>query len=488
MRLLPLVIALLWIATPLPAFAKPKTKIAIAPLAGDPGGKITQAVVDALAGKDFVVVGPKDTKRELTKIGANGELTAKDVRKVLAKLDAVALIDGKVGKAGAKKTLHLEVHRRGQESAGFTVEFKTTTSAGFRRGVHDEVMKKVDGASEDSAEEPKSLAASSDDDATTKRKPALADDDSPTKRKPLADDDAPTKRKPVVADDAPKPKPKRKQVAEPGDDDGTTKVRKHGKALADSDQPPLQHVHLGVGPSVSQRRLSWATRGGFMQAPPPVITSAAGARIDGELYPFSFGDAPGGGAGLGLAVSYDKSFGLKIQVPGGAAAAPIDQAHYAIGARYRFAVGEASSLALGFDYFGRTYVADRTALKGAVLDTPDFKYAAISPGITGRTPLSPTISLYGGLDGLLMLDAGPVVLNNSYGKGTVYGVEARAGLDIALSPNIDLRFAAEYSQINLAFGTGGTLATGRDNDPSSQDVMGATDRSLGVAGTLGLVY
>ena len=485
-------IALLWIA---PAIAKPKPKLAVAPLSGD-NGKITQAVVDALAGKDFAIVGPKDTKREMIKLGASGDLSAKDVRKLIGKLEVVAIVDGKVAKAGNKRSLHLEVHRRGQPDAGFTIEFKTTTSPGFRRTIHDEILKKVEGAADDSDEEPKSIAAASaeDDSARHKpddkpaedaprRKPVEAEDDAPARRKPIADDDAP-RRKPATDDDA----PRRKRVAAQ-DDDATPTVRKRkGKKTTDDGAPQQLLAHLGVGPSVSQRRLSWTTRSGFTQMPPAVVTSAAGARIDGEIYPFAFGGASGGAANLGFAASYDKSFGLKITIPGGSASAPIDQAHYSFGARYRFSVGDASSLALGLDYFGRSYVADRSPLGGAVLDTPDFKYSAVSPGLTGRTPLSPAVWLYGGLDGLLMLDAGPVVTKSNYGKGTVYGVEARAGLDLALSPQIDLRFAAEYSQINLSFGAGGMMATSRDNDATTQDVMGATDRSIGVAATLGLVY
>jgi hypothetical protein len=32
------------------------------------------------------------------------------------------------------------------------------------------------------------------------------------------------------------------------------------------------------------------------------------------------------------------------------------------------------------------------------------------------------------------------------------------------------------------------MANNRDNNPTSQDVMGATDRSIGGAATLGFVY
>jgi hypothetical protein len=42
--------------------------------------------------------------------------------------------------------------------------------------------------------------------------------------------------------------------------------------------------------------------------------------------------------------------------------------------------------------------------------------------------------------------------------------------------------------MSFSFGTTGTMATGRDNDPATQDVLGATDRYIGGVATLGLVY
>lgn len=468
MRALPFAIAALCIA-PASAIAKPKPKIVIAPLDGDAGGKVAQAVAAAL-GKDFTVV-----------------------KKSAA---AVATIDGKVGKAGKKRSLHLEVHRRGKPDAGFTIEFKLATTDGFKRAVHDEIVKKLD--ADDGEADVASNSSDHEDDAPKPHR--LTDDDPPKKPAPVEDDEPAKKPKKVArADDdapAPAPGPVRRgkkhadaDVEAGADDKGADAGVKHrlGK-----DAPPAQILaRVDAGGSVSQRRLSWATRGGLTpaQIPPGVVTSSGGGRIDGEIYPFALANPSSGLAGLGFAALYDKSFGLGIKVPGTTVTAPINQAHYSLGARYRFTVGAASSIAFGLDYFGRTYIADRGGLPMATtLDTPDFNYKAASPVVAARTPLSSTISLFGVLDGLLMLDAGPAVKDNNYGPATVYGVELHTGLDIAFTPQIGLRIAAEYSQINLAFGGKGTMATGRDGDPASQDVMSATDRSIGVAATLGLTY
>ena len=190
----------------------------------------------------------------------------------------------------------------------------------------------------------------------------------------------------------------------------------------------------------------------------------------------------------GLAGAYDKTFGLSIKIPNQPVQAPIDQAHYAVGARYRFGVGEASAIAIGVDYMRRHYIADRSGLMAAVLDAPDVDYTAIVPGIAARVPVSSAITIFGDLDGMLLLDTGPIQKTTSYGPSTVYGLDVVGGVDLALAKQIGLRIALEYSQINFSFNGKGMMASLRDNDATTQDVMGATDRSIGVAATLGLFY
>jgi opacity protein-like surface antigen len=125
----------------------------------------------------------------------------------------------------------------------------------------------------------------------------------------------------------------------------------------------------------------------------------------------------------------------------------------------------------------------------AVLDAPDVDYSAIAPGVSLRVPVTSSVAVFGGAGGLLILGAGGIQSNASYGHATVYGLEGAGGAEIALTPQIALRLALEYSRIVFAFDAKGpTMANNRDANPATQDVMGATDRSIGVAVTLGLVY
>jgi hypothetical protein len=500
-RFLSVVISLVCLAVPLHALAKPKPKIAVAPFKGDPDGKVAEAVVDSLAGKDFVVVIPADVKTEIAKLGAGDKLDARAVRKLSTGLDVVAIIDGTVRKAGRKNTLRIAIRRRGQPDIGFTVEFKTATSASFHRAVHDQVLKRLDdGEPHDEADHEDGRTfddgdrkpdPADDEGDDRKRKPAaddgdrkLASDDAADRKRPPADDDSDRKRKLSSEDES--PAARRKRVAESGDDEAAVRKRK-GKR-GDSRSTAFASARAGAGASVAQRQLTYDTRSGFTQVPPPVRTTSGAGRVDAELYPFAVLEPGSKLAALGLAASYDRTFGLSIKIPNLDVRAPIDQSHYSIGARYRFAIGESSTIAVGLDYVRRHYIADRESLMAVVLDAPDVDYVALAPGVAARVPVTPTITILGGLDGMLMLEAGPIQRRPSFGPATVYGIEGFAGVDVALTAQIGLRVALEYSRIRLSFDGRGEMTTSRDDDVTTQDISGATDRWIGVAATVGLVY
>jgi hypothetical protein len=433
------------------------------------------------------------------------------VRKLSTRLEVVAIVDGTVKKSARKRSLRVEIHRRGKRATGFTVEFKTTSSAMFHRGVHDQVLKHLDAgeAQPDDADEDddRSLAgndrkrASGDDDADRKRK--ADDDDAGTKRRsssdddarrrPSADDDAGARRRSSVDDDAGSKRGRSRSASadddrkrDASDDEPAVRKRKGGRRTGASAAAAI--ARAGAGASIAQRQLTYDTRSGFTQIPPRVRTTAGGGRVDGELYPFALVEPGGKLAALGLAASYDKTFGLSIKIPNFEVKAPIDQSHYSLGARYRFAVGESSTVAVGLDYVRRHYIADRARLMALVLDAPDVNYMAVAPGVAARVPVTPAITILGGADGLLMLETGPIQDRPSYGPATVYGLEGYAGVDVALTAQIGLRVAVEYSRISLSFKGKGEMSTTRDNDVTTQDVNGAIDRSIGVAATVGLVY
>jgi hypothetical protein len=124
-----------------------------------------------------------------------------------------------------------------------------------------------------------------------------------------------------------------------------------------------------------------------------------------------------------------------------------------------------------------------------VLDMPDVDYSAVAPGAWLRVPVAPTVAVFGGADGLLIFEAGGIQTSTSYGPATVYGVEATAGVEIALARQIALRAGLEVSQIMFKFKPQGpTMANNRDGDQGTQDVNGATDRSIGGTVTVCFTY
>jgi len=440
MRWLALLIGFVVLA-PTWAFANPK--VAVTPVEGDSNDKAAAFIVELLEDK-FTVFKPREVGRAMEKLDLSGELDDKGARKVRKKLGVVAVIQGKLDKTGRKRTLRLTVSPRKKKPTGFTVEYTTASSEKFRKKVREELERRIgvdDGPDDDDDDGEKKISKRRDDDSE-KKISKRRDDDEPRKRKRKRDDD--------------------------DDDDDKPRRRKAPQVAA--------RVDGGVGFGV--RRLTY-TAGAA--GPPPVGTRAASARIEGELYPFAFGNAKGGAAGFGFAGEYDKTFGLSIQVPGTGVATPINQAHYSIGPRYRFAIGQ-STLALGVAYARRHYIADRSGLANpALLDAPDVDYTAIATGLAARIPVAPKVTLFFNGDALLILDTGAIQKSDSFGPATVFGAELDSGLDIMLGKQLALRIAAEYSQINFKFKGTGDLAMTRG-------VTAATDRSIGIATTLAVVY
>jgi tetratricopeptide (TPR) repeat protein len=253
------------------------------------------------------------------------------------------------------------------------------------------------------------------------------------------------------------------------------------------DAAPRTLLRVGVGASVAGRRLTFDTRSGFMEAPPQIATTAGAGRIEGEIYPFALANPDSALAGLGLALSYDKTFSVGLRPTNQTNVVPVSQSHYELGMRYRLGVGQASTVTVGLDYAGRQFIVDRSGLV-APLDVPDVDYTMIAPTIGVYVPVETTVTIFATAAGMLMLDTGPIQDNDSYGKSTVYGIAAAGGLEIALGKRINLRFDVEYSRIDFSFDGKGQQTFNRDNDPTTQDVGGATDRSIGLAMTAGLVY
>ena len=233
---------------------------------------------------------------------------------------------------------------------------------------------------------------------------------------------------------------------------------------------------LDAGGAGLRRTLTYA-HAGTGTPPPDVGTAAFSAQVEGEYYPAALGTAAG--AGFGLAGEVRQTFGLAIVAPGTTAAASIDQALYAVGARYRFVHGD-SSFAIGASYWRQRYVANRAKLATpGTLDMPDMDYTAIAPGATGKLALGPKLAAFASVEVPVVLSTGAAATN--YGAAGGLAVSIDGGLDIALAEHYGLRFEGIVDQVGVTFDTTSTTAVMRG-------VTAATDRTMGVVATFAMIY
>jgi len=407
-RFLVLLLGLLALAEP--ALAKPK--VAVAPFKGDKNNKVADAIAEALAGS-AKVTDPKATAKAIEKLDLGKELDVSEAKKLGKKLEVDAVVQGKLDKDGKNQTLKVAIFLKGKDEAvRFTVQF-TKVNDKFREDVSGIIVKKLD---------------TGDDDDTKKRR--LSDnDDGDKKKRRNGDDDDDTKKK--------------RRVADGGDDDGDTKVRKKKKKKRANDDddgvagPRKVAARVDFGAFGGVRRLTYSSE---MTGPRPVGTRTLAAHIEGEIYPFAFGNQKGGAAGIGFAGEFEKTVGLSITIPGTSTAVPIDQGHFSVGARYRISVGAKTAIVIGTDFSKRRYVADRSDLAAPTdLDAPDVSYTAVIPNVGFSTLVSPTIALWARGGGMLILDTGSIQEKTNYGAAKVFGLEARLGTDIAFSERVGLR-------------------------------------------------
>jgi len=433
------------------AVATAKPKVAVVPLAGDTNNKLSQQIAEAL-GDDFSVIGFKAIAKITRKTSVDDDLAAK----IEKQGPAVVVVSGKLVKVGSNKRLQLKIAVKGGDTGDLVVKLKgNNLDDDGKTKIHDAVQKVA--TNDDDDDRPKKHHDEPKEEPKEEPRHALADDDKPKKH----DDDA----------------PKKKRVAVDDDDRKISKKRHKKDVEEDAGSRAIHDVFVDLGAAYGMRQLSWDSAA--PTPPPKVSTAAPSARIAGEAYAKAAG-ATGALANFGIGVEYDKTFGLSIAL--GKTSVPIDQGHFAFGARYRLDVAARSNVVLGLDYASRHYIADRSGLTAASqLDAPDVDYAGAQVGAEGRTPFTDTIQGFAKVQLMLPFSAGQIQNPDSYGPATVYGFGLNAGVDIAVASNVAVRLVGEVEQIGLSFKGTGAQA-------QSRMVSSATDRQLGLVASLGLFY
>jgi hypothetical protein len=372
-------------------------------------------------------------------------------------------------------------------------------------------------------------ADDAEDARPTRKKPAEDSEDAlPPRKKALADDDAAPRKKAAEpeSEDALPPRKARPEAKadDAGDDaraaaDGDDAPRKAKKRVASADDEaeveasaaPVAEaargagraaLRLDVGGSVTQRSLKFNTIQ-FANAPHNLALSPVpGARFAGEIYPLLLNGSHGVLANLGLGFDYDKTFGLHLSAVDSATKmtfdVPVKQSHFGIGLRYRQAFGKTDSgptLTLGVGYRKSLFSPDRSALTANASvdadvrrDAPGTNYTMIDPGATFRLPVTRMVAFSLGGKFLVVTDAGPIQGPRSYGQAKVYGFQAAAGVDVVLGRHLALQFSGEFTQVGYSFVGGSDLSSGLDGDTSKKEVGGLSDRAIGGAATVAVMY
>ncbi len=334
------------------------------------------------------------------------------------------------------------------------------------------------------------------DDKVAKNKSSKSDDDSgdDKAKKDKGDDDA------SGGDDD---KPKKKRTASADDDGGGDdggEVRGHvdlATAPANERTANRAAIRVDAGVSVTGRSLTFNSRiftEGTGNPKPYSNAPVPGARLEAEVFPLAVSNPNGAAAGLGLAAMYDKTISLGLHnalMP--TATYTADEFRWNIGARYRYVFGAkptSPSVTLGFDYGHRQFkVTNRPAPDtGIVIDIPDVEYVGVTPSVTLRVPLAPAVALIAGGGSFLAFKAGAIQNPEQYGQARVTEFEAMGGLDVVLTKRVALRFTGEFALFGFQFVGNGAMANARDGDPSNIDVGGASDRYIGGAATIAVLY
>lgn len=475
------------------ALAKPK--VALVAFEGDANGTISEVLADLLDG-DYAVAGSRQVSRTLDKLGLDTELSEKDLRKLANELEVDAIIRGDLSKSGKRKLLHVKLFVNGKKVRGFKVEFASHKSAKFKSMLKDKMDEKLAIEPKKKRSEPAESAFDDEDPVggkkRTKKSSAFdrdetrADrDDEDSESRDRRDDDE-------DSDDEDRPR-KRTSAAIDDEEIGVGSRVELGSKSSSGRNANVLAVRLDVGPSVSSRRLVFNSRE-FEEAPKPYENNPVGGmRVGGELYPFSFINPHGILAGIGFAGHYDQTLKLNLQStaqPG--TKFPVAQKHWSVGARIRIAFGRsarAPTVTLGGGYFHRVFKVDRSLLmEGNIIDLPDVFYRGFDPGLEFRIPIIKQLAFVAGGQALLVTNTGQIQQLYSYGQAKVTAGQAHAGLDIVIANRVALRLSGEYAQFGYDFTGNGEQTYNRDNDPSTPDVGGASDRFVGGSATLAVLY
>ncbi|HEY4055021.1 MAG TPA: hypothetical protein VGM39_00385 [Kofleriaceae bacterium] len=380
----------------------------------------------------------------------------------------------------SKKELAAEKKKKEEEEAAAKAEEEAAAAKEAKKKKHDE----DEGDDEDKPKHKKKGFGGGDmDEAAALKTHGEGDDEGDDEDKPKhkkhseeGDEDEDNKSK----------KKKKKKIADSGDDESVEEHSDDGEEDTDVNMlgPGERAVDAALGLSFTARKLSFNTKAGVMNVPPPYNgVPVAGADIDVSVFPLAIGHKNKSALrGLGITGFYDKV--IKIESKAQNISLPTKESRFGLGVVFRYPLG--NLVVGGMFRVGKQSFTIGSA-GGVEPALPDTEYTIFEPSAFVKYAVGQkvTVGVMGGFLGIT--NTGEIQQMDQYGAATVTGAEVEAGLDVMLTKNVLVRATFRFEQIGYKFkGVGAQVE--RDNDPSSPDVGGAADRYIGGTVLAGYLY
>jgi hypothetical protein len=369
--------------------------------------------------------------------------------------------------------------------------------------------------------------ADDDEDKPSKKKRGDDDEDKPSKKKHGDDDEQASAKH--DDDESPLPKSEKRKHGDDDEDADSDSDEDHpkkkvakkddddededGGSVSDSDDGPSMDkrealspanraIDVAAGLSFTGRNLGFQYKSTLSQ-PPPGYKQAipvAGGMFDATFFPLAFGHKNKSmTANIGLEVLYDKALKINSQKryidgqgAGQVANLTTAESRFAIAAVFRYPLGKGANAPvvggkLGYDT--KRFNIQQLLPNNDPTDVPNVYYKAIAPSAFFIYPASPKLVLRVNAGFLAVSDTGDIQKSSQYGAATVSGFDFGAGVDYGITPNIFVRAMGLVQTFGFKFkGDPMSKSNTRDNDGTTQEVVGARDTYFGGAVTIGYSY
>ena len=502
--------------------------------------------VEAAVKKGNTIVSLDKWNAKAEDLGAT-KVTARNIKKVAAKLEVDGVIVGEVEKRGPRYYLHLKL--REGESGQFVAESEVVVRTPKLGGdgakvVKDELMPAIrelntnsSGGDDEEEEDEEPVARKKskkgkktgfgrrdpDDEEEDEEAEEEEEEEEPVARKKKArkkakkveeeeeeeeEDEEPVARKKAKkTKKARKPPPDEEEEEEEEDDDeevasadddeeeddeeGEVRARRDdddGEELPPDPRFPALEVAAGL--SATMRKLDLgSTQQGYNGQP------VAGAMFTADVYPLAFNKKNKSiTRHIGLTVLFDRvitiTSRIKYEDPADpanqlTAELPTTQQRYAVGLVFRYPIGEKASVEGSLRYNRMKFVIDKEGAP-VMVTIPNVDYAFVDPGVGFRYVVSPKIVAAGRLAFMLVTGTGELQEPDQYGGTKTLGFDLEGGASYAVTPKILIHADLRMTTLGLSFDGSGTLSNPEGD--AMVEVPSGRDTYFGGAVTAGYLF